>query len=120
MLEVVFGESLAGAMMQAKGRRAGQRTVAPCVTLFVERNDGEEADRYWSEPGTVETVWSADLPGTAADVAPLVLALDRGDLSELDTAEMPGRKALLIGLQSPVPPAYRQSLEEGLAKQWHK
>ena len=73
MLEVVFDESTAGSLRQAKGRRQGQRTVSQGVAIYVSDGKGGEAQ---SKPVTVERVWGTALPGTAADVAPLVLALD--------------------------------------------
>ena len=96
MLEVVFDESTAGSLRQAKGRRQGQRTVSQGVAIYVSDGKGGEAQ---SKPVTVERVWGTALPGTAADVAPLVLALDMGDLSDLNTAEKAGRQALFLSLE---------------------
>lgn len=104
MLEVMFSDSLSGAMRQAKGRKKGQRTVAQGVQLFIEHGDDGEMLRHWTEPAEVETVWEADLPGTAGDVAPLVLALDMGDLSDMDTVEKEKRRELLLALEGDLCP----------------
>lgn len=98
MLEVVFDNSIAGSLKVAKGRRPGQRSRGTVAAVYQVTEDGGKA-LPMPPPQTVEWVWQgAELPGTSADVAPLVLALDMGDLSDMDTVEKTRRKALLAGL----------------------
>ncbi len=109
MLEVVFDNSIAGSLRQAKGRRRGQRTVSQGVAVYTPEGDGRDGFR----PVTVETVWNADLPGAAAEVAPLVLGLDMGDLSDLGSLET--RRGLLRSLLADWPD-WEEDVEQTLTQ----
>ena len=102
MLELVFDQSLAGAMRQAKGHPRGV-TVSQGVKFYVRTDDTKETSpESWSEPCTIETAWNGVvLEGTAAHVAPLSLGLHIGDLSGMDGPDISVRRELLRRLEDP-------------------
>ena len=101
VLELVFDQSLAGAMRQAKGHPAGV-TVSQGVKLYVcedEAGSGKPESRW--EPCEIRTDWGAVLEGTAADVAPLSLALPIGNIAGMVGADISARKEVLARLEAP-------------------
>ena len=102
MLELVFDQSLAGAMRQAKGHRRGI-TVSQGVRIYVKadkRNESGTESR--SKPCKIKTDWSGEtLEGCAADVIPLSLGLHIGDLSGMDGTDDSARKEVLRSLEEP-------------------
>ena len=75
MTELVFCESLGGALKMAKGMRPGtvQRGVR-CMLYEDGTQTSEEYEEVWQAPG---------VPGTAGEVACLALGLSMGDISGL-------------------------------------
>ncbi|MEL1135037.1 DUF3658 domain-containing protein [Desulfitobacterium sp. THU1] len=80
MLELAFGESPAGALKLAKSMKQGQQLDA-------------EKPRIWS---------GLTMEGSSKDVEALTLALDIGDISDMDTG-MNARKKTLDGLFADFP-----------------
>ncbi len=75
MTELVFCESLGGALKMAKGMRPGtvQHGVR-CMLYEDGTQTSEEYEKVWQAPG---------VPGTAGEVACLALGLSMGDISGL-------------------------------------
>ena len=82
MLELVFDQSLAGAMRQAKGHRRGT-VVSQGVKIYVKTDDSKaETGKSWSEPCEIRTAWNgAVLEGTPDEVAMLSLSLSVGSIA---------------------------------------
>jgi hypothetical protein len=77
MIELAFNESLAGALKYAKSMKPGQKTTGSAGIIGGSKKDLREAKKpqYW--PG-------ADMEGSSSDVEALTLALDMGDISDID------------------------------------
>lgn len=102
MLELVFDQSLAGAMRQAKGHCKGI-TVSRGVKIYVKTDErNENGTESWSQPCKIETDWSGEvLEGCAADVIPLTLGLHIGDLYGMDGTDDSVRREVLRSLEEP-------------------
>ena len=102
MLELVFDQSLAGAMRKAKGHRRGT-VVSRGVKIYMKTvGTREEGTKGWSEPCEIRTAWNgAMLEGAAADVAMLLLSLSVGDIAGMVGMDLSARKAALARLEDP-------------------
>ncbi len=95
MLEIAFNESAAGALKFAKSMKPGER-LSGAVAVFggtVKERREAKKPRVWA---------GADMKGCSADVAQLMLMLDIGDISDMDSG-MNKRKELLETLFSDFP-----------------
>lgn len=90
MIELAFGESPAGGLKLAKSRKPGEYLGGPAAVFGGTENEQYEAmkPRNWS---------GMAMEGTSGDVAALTLALDMGDISDMN-ADMDKRKKLLDSL----------------------
>lgn len=97
MIELAFGESTAGALKLAKSMKHGARINGAVGVIggTAKERRAVRKPRYW-EGMTME--------GEPSDVAALPLALDIGDLSDLD-ADMRARKEVLDALFAHFPDA---------------
>ena len=102
MLELVFDQSLAGAMRQAKGHRRGT-VVSQGVKIYVKTDDSKaETGKSWSEPCEIRTAWNgAVLEGTPDEVAMLSLSLSVGSIAGMVGADISARKEVLARLEAP-------------------
>lgn len=101
MLELVFDQSLAGAMRQAKGHCRGV-AVSQGVKFYIADDAEGESPESWSESCEIRTDWNGEvLEGTAADVALLSLGLHVGDLSGMDQPGLAARREALRRLEEP-------------------
>lgn len=87
MIELAFGESAAGALKLAKSMKQGDRLNGAISVIGGTRKEQCEAmkPRNWS---------GITMGGSSRDVEALTLALDIGDISDMDT-DMNARKKLL-------------------------
>jgi hypothetical protein len=86
MIELVFGDSAAGALKYAKSMKHGTKTRAEGVASGIIGESG------WRPAEQEPKIWQGqDISGSPADVAPLTLALDIGDIS----GGISSRKAVL-------------------------
>lgn len=90
MIELVFGESPAGALKLAKSMKQGDRLNNAIGVIGGTRKEQRKAKkpRNWS---------GLTMGGSSEDVAALTLELDIGDISDIDT-DMNARKNLLDDL----------------------
>lgn len=90
MIELAFGESPAGALKLAKSMKQGDRLNGAIGVIGGTRKEQREAKkpRNWS---------GITMEGSSKDVEALTLALDIGDISDMDTG-MNTRKKLLDDL----------------------
>lgn len=99
MIELAFGESPAGALKMAKSMKQGQR-LNDAVAIGVIGGTEEEQREVMRE-AMRPRVWSGiTMDGSSRDVAALTLALDIGDISDLNA-----RKKVLDGLLAQFPGA---------------
>jgi hypothetical protein len=98
MIELAFGESPAGALKQAKSMKQGDRLAGAIALIGGTRKEQHEAKkpRNWS---------GITMEGSSKDVEALTLALDIGDISDMDT-HMNARKKLLDVLFADFPGVY--------------
>lgn len=87
MIELAFGESAAGGLKHAKSREQGQELGGAVAMMGGSQEDQYEVKklRKWS---------GITMEGNSKDVEALPLALDIGDISDVDT-DMNARKKLL-------------------------
>lgn len=87
MIELAFGESPAGALKLAKSMKQGERLSGGAAVFGGTKNEQSEAvkSRNWS---------GITMDGSPRDVVALTLALDIGDISDMDT-DMDKRKKSL-------------------------
>ena len=95
MIELAFGEGPAGALKLAKSMKYGDQYINTNVVARGTGNDQHETElsRYWS---------GITMEGSFRDVEALTLALDIGDISDMDT-DMNQRKKLLDTLFADFP-----------------
>ncbi len=82
MLEIAFGESVAGALKYAIGRKKGQIIAQGAVSVFCD--DSAERARILAEMQRPRQWQGGEIPGRGSDVACLNLYLDYGDLTRPD------------------------------------
>ena len=77
MIELAFNESLGGALKYAKSMKQGQKITGSVGIIGGSKKDLYEAKKpqYW--PGI-------EIEGSSADVEAMTLALDIGDISDID------------------------------------
>jgi hypothetical protein len=87
MIELVFGESTAGLLKLAKSLKQGDLINGAIASIGRNRKEQHEAKTpcYWS---------GITMGGSSTDVQALTLALDIGDISDMDT-DMNARKKIL-------------------------
>lgn len=87
MLELVFGESIAGSLQYAKSMKPRDRLNGPTAVIGGTQKERRalKKSRGWE---------GKSLSGDAQDVVPLTLLLDIGDLSDLDNG-MENRRQVL-------------------------
>jgi hypothetical protein len=91
MIELAFGESAAGGLKIAKSTKQGDPVNGAVAVLGGTRRERREILREAKKPRT----WSGvTMEGSPKDVAALSLALDMGDISDIDT-DMKARKRFL-------------------------
>jgi hypothetical protein len=95
MIELAFGESPAGALKLAKSMKQGERLNGAIVVIGGTRKEQREAKkpRNWS---------GITMEGSSNDVEALILALDIGNISDMDT-DINARKKLLADLFADFP-----------------
>lgn len=90
MIELAFGESPAGALKLAKSMKQGERLVGAVAVFGGTKEEQREAKK--------PRIWSGmTMEGSSKDVEALTLALDIGDISDMDTG-MNIRKKTIDGL----------------------
>lgn len=95
MIELAFGESSAGALKMAKSMKQGERLNGAIAVIGGTRKERREAKK--------PLCWSGiTMEGSSKDVGALTLALDIGDISDMDT-DMKARKKLLDDLFADFP-----------------
>lgn len=87
MIELAFGESAAGALKLAKSMKHGEPLNASTAVIGGTSKEQREVSkpRYWS---------GITMGGSPKDVAALTLALDIGDISDMDTGMNACKKSL--------------------------
>jgi hypothetical protein len=92
MIELAFGESPAGGLKIAKSMKQGECFMNGAVAVFGSTaKERREAKKEAKKP----RIWSGvTLEGSPGDVAVLTLALDMGDILDMDTG-MNARKMFL-------------------------
>ncbi len=95
MIELVFGESPAGALKLAKSIKQGERLSGAIAVLGGTKKEQREVKKLRNWPGMT-------MEGSSRDVEALTLTLDIGDISDMDTG-MNKRKKLLDGLFADFP-----------------
>ena len=115
MLEVVFDKNIAAGLRMAKDSRPGDKRFSICAGVYPRGTPPE-----LREPSRQETwVWAGkELGGSSADVAPLFLALDIGDLSGLETGDWDKRRDILRELAGQPPAGWEAAHEKCLAEDW--
>ena len=95
MIELAFGESPAGALKIAKSMKLGEHLSGAVAVFGGNKNEkrDEKKPRIWS---------GMTMEGSSKDVEALTLALDIGDISDMDTG-MNARKKLLNDLFADFP-----------------
>jgi len=90
MIELAFSDSAAGALKMAKSMKQGDRLNSSIALISDTRKEQREAKkpRNWS---------GISMEGSSEDVEALILALDIGNISDMDTG-MNVRKKLLDNL----------------------
>lgn len=87
MIEIAFGESAAGALKLAKSMKQGDKINS--TIAYIGANGKEQGE------DEITCSWSGlTMGGSSTDVVALTLALDIGDISDIET-EMNARKKLL-------------------------
>lgn len=95
MIELAFGESPAGALKLAKSMKQGERLVGAAAVFGGTKEEQLAAKK--------PRIWSGmTMEGSSKDVEALTLALDIGDISDMDTG-MNARKKTLDGLFADFP-----------------
>ena len=95
MIELAFGESSAGALKLAKSMKQGERQTGTIAFIGGSKKEQREARK----PGK----WSGlTMEGSSKDVEALTLALDIGDISDMNTG-MNARKKLMDDLFADYP-----------------
>ena len=92
MIELVFGESTAGALKYAKAMKQGDRLFGATAVTGGTKKEQREAKKAHSWSGMT-------MGGSSKDVEALILALDIGDISDMDT-NMNARKKVINSLYS--------------------
>lgn len=90
MIELAFGESPAGALKLAKSMKQGERLNGAIAMISGARKEQHKAKKPHNWSGIT-------MGGSSKDVAALTLALDIGDISDMDT-NMNARKKVLDDL----------------------
>lgn len=95
MIDLVFGESPAGALKLAKSMKQGEQLAGATAVIGGSKKEQRAAKkpRKWS---------GQTMEGSSKDVAALTLALDIGDISDMNTG-MNARKKLLDDLFTDFP-----------------
>ena len=106
MIELAFGESPAGALKLAKSMKQGERLNGAIAVFGGTRKEQCKAKKPRSWSGIT-------MGGSSQDVAELTLALDIGDISDMDTG-MNARKKLLDVLFADFPDVYDKIWETNL------
>ena len=95
MIELAFGESPAGALKLAKSMKQGERLVGAVAVFGGTKKEQRDAKK--------PRIWSGmTMEGSSKDVEALTLALDIGDISDMDTG-MKARKKTLDSLFADFP-----------------
>jgi len=95
MIELAFGESPAGALKIAKSMKQGECLVGAVAVIGGAKKEHSEAK--------MPSNWSGmTMEGSSKDVEALTLALDIGDISDMDT-DINARKKILDGLFADFP-----------------
>ena len=115
MLEVVFDKNITAGLRMAKDSRPGDKRFSICAGVYPQGAPPElrEPPRQETWVGT-----GKELGGSSADVAPLFLALDIGDLSGVDVGDWDKRRNILRELAGQPPAGWEAAHEKCLAEDW--